>query len=157
MFQLRQPEKRMPPTRFVKSAVLIGICALISGCWPGECYPPLPPLLRGLTADSEGEVWSPGWCGLPEGKQPYSPELRRRLQALFPPGSDAAAVERDLLSMGFKVVSPCPSVPSDRLAQFQQKGCPFPMSAILRWRRAGDGTVAKLSGDVFYKPRGEYR
>lgn len=34
------------------------------------------------------------------------------------PGSDAVAVERDLLSKGFKVVSPFPNVRSARLAQF---------------------------------------
>lgn len=158
MNQLMQPKKSMPPSGFAKSAVLIGICALTSGCWPGECYPPLPPLLRDLTADSEGEVWSPGSCALPEGKQQaYSPELTSRLQARFPGGSDAAPVERDLLAMGFRVVSPCPNVPSDRLAQFLQKGCAFPMDARITWQVTEDGKIAGLSGDVFYKPGPEYR
>lgn len=142
---------------FAKGAVVVGICALLAGCLPGECDRPLPPLLRDLSAVDEGDVWSPG-CGLSAGKkQAFSPELTRRLQVLFPPNIVAAAVERDLLSMGFKVVSPCPNVPSARLAQFLQKGCPFPMDARLTWHRTEDGKVAGLSGHVFYKPTGEYR
>ncbi|WP_164924164.1 hypothetical protein [Sinorhizobium fredii] len=122
----------------------------------GECDRPLPPLLLSLTAVDEGDVWTAG-CGLPKGKkQAFSPELTKRLQRLFPAGSDAAAVERDLQALGFKVVSPCPNDPSARLAQFLQKGCAWPMNATLIWHRTEDAKVADLSGHVFFKPGGEY-
>jgi len=42
----------------------------------------------------EGDMFSDG-CGPPEGKkQAFTPEFTRRLQALFPAGSDAAGIER---------------------------------------------------------------
>lgn len=143
-------------TSFAKSAAMVGVCVLVSGCLPGECDRPLPPLLLNLSAVDEGDVWSPG-CGLPEGKtQAFSPELTGRLRALFPADSDTAAVERDLRSMGFKVVSPCSNAPNARLAQFLQRGCPFPMNARLTWHRTEDCKVADLSGHVFFKPGREY-
>lgn len=141
-----------------RAAALVGVCVVLSRCLPGECDRRLPPLLLNLSAVDEGDAWHPG-CGLPEAEQQptaFSPELTRRLQVLFPAGSDAAAVERDLKSMGFKVVPPCPTVPSARLAQFLQKGCPFPMNARLTWHRTDDGKVAGLRGHVFFKPGGEY-
>lgn len=148
-----------------RSAAALGLIATCVACLAGftglvtligECDRPLPPLLLDLSSVEEGNVWSPG-CGLSEGKkQAFSPELTRRLQTRFPAGSDADVMERDLQSMGFKVVSPCSNALSARLAQFLQKGCAFPTDARLTWHRTEDGKVAGLSGHVFFKPSGEY-
>lgn len=143
---------------FFKGAALIGICAVVSGCLPGECYPPMPPLLRDLEAS--GGWWTDG-CPPRDDRfsrhyrsdnEAISPTLTKRIRERFPPGSEAAALERYLLAEGFNTSSPCGErAPAVRLAQFRQKGCPWPMDAKIAWERAEDGTLTWVKASVFYK------
>lgn len=145
-------------TRFHKSALLLCLCAFLSGCLELECNPPVPPLLHDLQAS--GGWWTNG-CP-PRGRfsgdyrsddEAVSPELTRRIRERFPQGSDAVALERYLLGEGFQISSPCGEhAPRVRQAQFyQEQGCLHPMNAKIAWERAEDGTVTWIKANVFFK------
>lgn len=145
-------------THFHTGALLVGLCAILSGCSDLECYPPMPPLLHDLPAS--GGWWTNG-CPRRDDRfsrhyrsdnEAISPKLTKRIRERFPLGSDAGALERYLQGEGFRISSPCgESAPKVRLAQFRQEPCLYPMDAKIAWERAEDGTLGWVKGSVFYK------
>ncbi len=119
--------------------------------------PGTPPLLQDVRA---GGGWASMGCPRPTSpsfasmSEALSPDLTPRLAALFPPGSDADALRTALVAQGFGVIAPCEGDPSVHRAAFHQSGGgfagPYPISAVVAWRRTEDGRVVWTKGFVSY-------
>ncbi|WP_143074706.1 hypothetical protein [Methylobacterium sp. ap11] len=119
--------------------------------------PATPPILRGATA---GSGWAGGGCPRPAsqtaapGREALSPDLTARLSDTFPKGSDADAVRAALLAEGFRPTEPCRDDRRIERAGFEQRGggvaAPYPVSAIVAWKRTETGRVEWVKGFVSY-------
>jgi hypothetical protein len=108
--------------------------------------PPLPPLLRNVTA---GSFRGPA-C--PPAGQP-SPELNQRLLEAYPPGTDGARLATELENQGFKMRPPCAEDETIRRASFWQrpKGfLPYTISATAYWKVDTANRVVWTKGFVSY-------
>lgn len=123
--------------------------------WPRSLEPATPPLLREVTAVggwmSEGCLKSPnGTLFRPEA---LSPELMSRLQADFPPGSDAEQLRSAVLAQGFHMGKPCADDPSIVHATFRQTGgdlSRLPIVATIAWK-AAHGRIVWTKGFVDFR------
>ncbi len=110
--------------------------------------PPLPPLLRGLTA---GGAWPcPGVGDAPKTSNPT--EFDKRLAHEFPSGSRESSLLGTLAALGFQPSSPpCGKDASIRMSRFTQSGgggLSFPMTAFVFWKVDRHGDVLWVTGDV---------
>lgn len=114
-------------------------------------------MLRGATG---GSIRTGGGCTPPpttpiSGREAASPEFTSRLNAAFPRGSDANAVPAGLSTEGFRPIGPCRDDPRIERAGFEQQGGgiagPYPVSALVAWRRSESGRVEWIEGFVSYR------
>jgi hypothetical protein len=143
---------------------LLAVCVIVGAIAFGANLfapkPPLPPLLRNVSAGG-------GWWGscpaettdearLREG-QPLalSPELSQRLSQSFPPGSGAKRLVDTLQQQGFELLPSCKTDNSIRAAAFTQKqgGGLFssPLTANVFWKVDGADNIVWTNGFVRYK------
>lgn len=109
--------------------------------------PPLPPLLTGIRAT--GGLTDGCTADDPEraGRSPlaWSPELNRRLERDFPPGTDATGFESGLRQLGFASLGSCRNDPTIKSAFFGQHGGfplrpgSLPMGATIWWKLDPEG------------------
>ena len=140
----------------VLAIACIAIGALFAGC--SRPTPPLPPLLRNVSAGG-------GWWGScpPETSNAevaykdrtlaISPELDQRLSVSFPPGSNEKALVAELESQGFKLLSHCRGDTSIHAAAFNQRGgslFAYPLTANVFWKVDDDGHILWTRGFVRY-------
>jgi len=125
--------------------------------------PPLPPLLQGLGSSGGSTTVCPPATeqeaasrrrvsvGSPIG---WSPELGRRLEREFPPGSEAKAMTEQLQTLGFTTAGSCRGDPSIRHAFFEQHGgfplrsSGIPMVANVWWQVDSTGHLVWAKGMV---------
>ena len=103
--------------------------------------PPLPPLLQGLgsvggstTVCPPASVQEAAVRGQDSAATAWTPELQRRLEREFPPGSDPKQMGEWLRTLGFQILGSCRSDPSIRYAYFEQHGgFPLRPGALPMW------------------------
>lgn len=82
-----------------------------------------------------------------------SPEFDARLTRGFPAGTTEAILIEALTSQGFKVLKPCRSDPSIRIASFRQEGgglLVYPMMATVYWKVNEANTIEWTKGFVVF-------
>jgi hypothetical protein len=108
-------------------------------------HPTLPPLLRDVSAGG-------GWWGAcpPEGdgrrELALSPELNRRLEDQFPPGTSEQRLIRVVSDQGFHRAASCQSDPTIHIATFGRPD----MRAAVYWKSDDAGSIVWTKGFVFY-------
>jgi hypothetical protein len=131
--------------------------AAIFGGWAGP-KPPLPPLLRNVSAG--GGWWGacpPATPAEAQGQQgrpvAVSPELNRRLAELFPSGSSERTLVDALRSQGFELMLSCKGDHSIRIAAFVQHGGGLspPMTAEIYWKTDEADNIVWTKGFVRYR------
>lgn len=140
---------------FLALALLIG--GPLLALRPSFLNPATPPILKGVRA---GGGWNSMGCSrsssmrFDPGKEALSPDLTPRLAVAFPAGSDADAVRTVLIAQGFHSIEPCRDDPSVQRVAFSQTGGglagPFPISAVVAWKRTDTGQVEWTKGFVAY-------
>ncbi|KMO22135.1 hypothetical protein QR78_07565 [Methylobacterium indicum] len=139
------------------SATLVGGPLLAIHLSKRPLVPATPSLLQDVRA---GSGWASMGCPQPTSpsfasmSEALSPDLTPRLDALFPPGSDADALQTVLVAQGFGDIATCKDDPSIHHTAFRQTGGgfagPYPIFAVVAWRRSEDGRVAWMKGFVSY-------
>lgn len=139
------------------SAMLVGGPLLAIHLSRRPLVPATPPLLQDVRA---GSGWASMGCSRPTSpsfasiSEALSPDLTSRLAALFPPGSDADALQTALVTQGFGDMATCKDDPSVYHAAFRQTGGgfagPYPIDAVVAWRRTEDRRIEWTKGFVSY-------
>jgi len=139
--------------------VLALFLAFLGGCSPSaDERQSLPSLLRGVSAGGGYFSACPPTnkteaMMLETSNIAISPELNKRLQEQFPPGSADSRLVETLKNQGFSLGEPCTADPTIQHASFFQKGSgflPYDINADIYWKRDLDGRIVWTKGLVAY-------
>lgn len=155
---------RVAASVLVLLVLLIGLKAIAIVTAVPE--PPLPPLLQGLPSVSgyttvcppatEQEAASRHRFGYDRELIAWTPELGRRLEREFPPGSNAKHLAERLQELGFVTIGPCRGDSTVRAAMFRQHGGflfrpgGLSMTATIWWKVDDADRLIWAKGMVFY-------
>jgi hypothetical protein len=146
-------------SRFAPSLVMAALAVpscVLAGCAGPD--PATPPLLANVSAG--GGLWgacparSSDEARVQEGRpSAISPELQKRLEENFPPGTAQTKLVDTLQSQGFKLLSSCSGDPSIRIARFTRQGgglTDLPMTAEVYWKVNEAKEIVWTKGFVRY-------
>ena len=160
--------QRLRPRRVIGTLFLVLVLVVgvkVTAIVTAVPEPPLPPLLQGLGSSGGSTTVCP-----PASEQEaastrrvsvgspiaWSPELGRRLEHEFPPGSEAKLMTEQLQKLGFTMLGSCKGDPSIRHAFFEQHGgfplrsSGIPICANVWWQVDSTGHLIWTKGMVTF-------
>jgi hypothetical protein len=136
---------------------LAPICIALGGC-EENAAPPLPPLLRNATAvGGSNFLCQPGLgqASTPETAS-HSPQIQKRLDEQFPPGTASTQLRDPLVRQGFQIHLQCSPDNTVSWAEFSQKSrdgildIETGVFGTVYWKEDANGRIVWASGNVAY-------